>query len=571
MTTSPLRIVAVANCDDVALCWRPVSKIPNCLGFAVERRVEGGSPEYLLTELPFAGASASSAAARSSAAWPIQRFCWTDHLPPKSARLQYRVGPVFGDPTAPEEVAEELRSPWSDVVECTIGGDAVIQFYPNRGIVASPWIEKRLAALAEETGNVGKSPLDILKETTSTAGDALREALAGPVLVALKTMFAAANIADEHIYAALYELQDSELIDMLISAADRCHLVLANGSFDEKHPDPNLAAATQLASAGIEVHRRLVRSPHFAHNKFVAFTGTDGTTPERVWTGSTNWTPSGLCTQSNHAVVINDPALTKGYLEYWTRLRDAGSDYPDTLAATDSTPTQAGPELHARAWYAPVNAYVDLSDARSVIAGAQSGALFLMFRPGNTNTLIDDLEKLHTRGLFVRGVVNKDFLGPNSAAAISFFNGGGQKHADPELVLPDYLRRPVAGMTPELSINGVLIHSKTIVLDPFGSNPVVITGSHNLGEKASKSNDDNLVIIEGQSNLAAQFAVYIMNVYDHYKWRYEKSLRTVPSANDPQHANDEAWAGLSTTDAWQSINYLASTEVEAGFWFGSRA
>ena len=36
--------------------------------------------------------------------------------------------------------------------------------------------------------------------------------------------------------------------------------------------------------------------------------------------------------------------------------------------------------------------YVDLTDARAVIAGARQGALFLMFRPGNTHTLIDDLE-----------------------------------------------------------------------------------------------------------------------------------------------------------------------------------
>ena len=32
---------------------------------------------------------------------------------------------------------------------------------------------------------------------------------------------------------------------------------------------------------------------------------------------------------------------------------------------------------------------------------------------------------------------------------------------------------------------GVHIHSKVIVLDPFGKNPVVMTGSHNLGYKAS--------------------------------------------------------------------------------------
>ena len=50
-----------------------------------------------------------------------------------------------------------------------------------------------------------------------------------------------------------------------------------------------------------------------------------------------------------------------------------------------------------------------------------------------------------------------------------------------------------------LGASMVNIHSKVIVIDPFGQHPVLMTGSHNLGYKASTENDDNLVIIEGNA------------------------------------------------------------------------
>lgn len=66
----------------------------------------------------------------------------------------------------------------------------------------------------------------------------------------------------------------------------------------------------------------------------------------------------------------------------------------------------------------------------------------------------------------------------------------------------------------------VNIHSKVIMLDPFGENPVVMTGSHNLGFKASSKNDDNLIIIEGNGPLAAAYAVNIIAIFQSYRWNH---------------------------------------------------
>lgn len=64
-----------------------------------------------------------------------------------------------------------------------------------------------------------------------------------------------------------------------------------------------------------------------------------------------------------------------------------------------------------------------------------------------------------------------------------------------------------------------IVHSKTIVVDPFSDNCAVVTGSHNFSLSASEKNDENLVIVRGNKRLAQAYALHIQGVYDHYSWR----------------------------------------------------
>jgi phosphatidylserine/phosphatidylglycerophosphate/cardiolipin synthase-like enzyme len=71
-----------------------------------------------------------------------------------------------------------------------------------------------------------------------------------------------------------------------------------------------------------------------------------------------------------------------------------------------------------------------------------------------------------------------------------------------------------------LSAGFAIIHDKILVIDPFADDCVVVTGSHNLGHKASFDNDENLVIIEGNKKLAVAYATHVLDVYDHFASRY---------------------------------------------------
>ena len=115
----------------------------------------------------------------------------------------------------------------------------------------------------------------------------------------------------------------------------------------------------------------------------------------------------------------------------------------------------------------------------------------------------------------------------------------------------------------------VMVHSKCIVIDPFGARPCVMTGSHNMGPKASRDNDDNLVIIDGHAKLAEAYAVYIMGVYNQYRWRYYQH-QAETGALPATAADDDAaptWAGLVDDDSWQQRYFQPGpAQRELAFW-----
>jgi len=99
-----------------------------------------------------------------------------------------------------------------------------------------------------------------------------------------------------------------------------------------------------------------------------------------------------------------------------------------------------------------------------------------------------------------------------------------------------------------------------VLVDPFGPEPVLMTGSHNLGPKASGTNDENLLILRGHPGVAAAYATNIMSVYNQYRWRFRRQIQ--PRAT--------RWQGLVDTDVWQK-GYLkeGGTQLrEINFWIG---
>src|SRR5262249_11146727 len=139
--------------------------------------------------------------------------------------------------------------------------------------------------------------------------------------------------------------------------------------------------------------------------------------------------------------------------------------------------------------------------------------------------------------LYMRGIVNHpiaplagvDRTAP--ASPLTLLSGAGRppQRLGEEVMVPGNIKTAFHNWQAESDSNGAAVYSKVIVLDPFGANPVVMTGSHDFSEEASRGRDDSLTIVQGNAPLAAAYAVNIIAIYQNYHWNaYVEAHRQDP-------------------------------------------
>lgn len=548
-------IKAFSNCDHVIIAWKYDQPVPNCIGFALYKKLStdtAATAEPLTNRIGFAGQNPQPGEQRPSTEWPIQRLLWTDFDVKPDDIISYMVVPMFMSGT--DLVKDTANATvWSNMVTVSTGKD--IEAYFNRGIISSQFMSRQIAAIqAKDKTQTLKATLD---DETSLITQFLGGVLAKKLIAELDAVISDTTLS---IYASLYELNDGMVIEAFKKIGNRLNLVLANGAFKGNaagQNDENASLRTELHKTNIQLYDRIVPLGHFAHNKFMVFCK-DGK-PYKVWTGSTNLSQNGMYTQVNNAVIINDPVVGQWYLDEWDQIKNAGNAYPKDFTNYN---TKGNSKKDLSTWFAPVSGFVDLAAAKALINSAKQGILFLFFNPGTHDTLYNEVvAQIGAPGkenLFVHGIMNQDPGGKKTP--IVFIHKGNTQSTDFDTLIPKAIGGEFSYWSKEISPKMVTIHSKVVVIDPFGDHPVVITGSHNLGPKASSKNDDNLNIIENNTSLASQFAVNILSVYDHFHWRY--SL-----ANNIKGA--KGYTGLSTDPKWME-NYQSGNNIkEINFIFGS--
>ena len=99
------------------------------------------------------------------------------------------------------------------------------------------------------------------------------------------------------------------------------HLPRQSTAWDTENDDARrrLHAAAGKTGKDRVIDRMFNSSARIGHNKFAVYVK-DGK-PAVVMTGSTNWTETGLCTQSNNVIHVEDDGIAADYLAYWNRLK----------------------------------------------------------------------------------------------------------------------------------------------------------------------------------------------------------------------------------------------------------
>lgn len=546
------KAIAYANNDVVQIGWSVDAKIPGCLGFAVYRLpADADVPEEPLTShVGFDDGDSSTWIAKPTTQQPIAAFRWRDLAPSREKPVRYKVVAMQGPPDNPQPMPgfEPLITPPVNATE-TYGN---VRVYFNRGVLSTQHLSRALITKGEKPSSAA-----ILK-FIGNEGDALRLGLTGELLEGLTSIIRRANTEGGKCYASLYELTDKELIGLL-AGLDQVEVVLSNngtGDKGEPYDKGNTAAAAALKDK--QVFRRYMPKGQIGHNKFVVYVGPDNQ-PKAVVTGSTNWTATGLCTQSNNCIVIESPELAQQYLDYWHALKDdaEAAGIPDapapmskiqgkTLRDANAQPRPAvsipgGPSVQV--WFSPNMPGLlrktpklppDLKTLFDLCEQAEQAVLFLCFQPGGTGSPIPTIVKFlsgvseRKPALLIRGVIS------DQAEAEEFMRFRDPDE-DADVIAPAGILDGFAAWEKEFYKAGnAIVHDKICVIDPFSDKCVVATGSHNLGYRASHNNDENMVILRGDQRIAQAYATHVFDIYNHYRWRYYQMQKA-------QRLADKAW------------------------------
>ena len=583
----PVKTNLLVNCDDALLFWSVEAPIPNCLGFAIdrERRLANGhvKADVLDNRMGFKADKPKSGDHRPSTRWPFQRLWWTDHDVNLGDTVRYRVYPMVLD-GAKLKALDAERSAWTAWQTLSAGKrDGYAAFF-NRGLVISQFMARYLERLRAAKGlATRKEALKAFKDSLGEHELPIRKFLSGALRTGMLALLQDAKDNGKQVYGALYELADDELVDGLCALGANAHVVLANGSItkektettaEARQRDENAVARKALNAAGVEVHDRFVSPGALGHNKFLVVSNPAGK-PEAVWTGSTNWTSTGLCTQTNNGLLVTHRGFAQEYLDQWDRLRDAGSVFPKSLVDSNSAAKSVKTNKSSAAiWFSRTKGKVDLQALDDEINAAKDGLLFLMFQPGGSGALktIRDLAKAKP-ALYVRGVVStlpSDAADDESKVKVDLHADATKKKpmtldvVQPRGIHPFASWAATVARNEFLTLQGgvigfAIVHSKVIVIDPF-TKPVIITGSHNFSGNASTANDENFAIVRGNKELAASYAAHLMGVYDHYRW-----MSLVGQRQDQEKGAKQLSGYLAETDVWLSRK-LKSAAHEMKFW-----
>jgi phosphatidylserine/phosphatidylglycerophosphate/cardiolipin synthase-like enzyme len=679
------RARAYCNNEVGYLAWEVEGDDPDFYGFEIARIYlddgedhKKGERRVLPAWVPFKGQKNRSWHEQDTSVWPIQSLFWRDltlrqrrdslrvrSLGEDGVRIRYEVRAVgkrrAGLPDVPEPAKQTYEG---DPVPLSYYTDAIttnellvtdrygaIQAAFTNGILSSQWLSRQIDAVldrdtkrarakaaaaddapAEEEG-LAKGRLKALKIEIANSASPIRRYLTGDVLGFLKTLLDRAQNEGGQVLLALYELTDEELVEALIAAKAHVRLILSNTSLASDPSVPkgqkaakiwdveNAPARKRLADEGVDIQNRMFNNGHIGHNKFAVYLDKGGA-PRAVLSGSTNWTPNGLCAQSNNAILITDDAVAAAYAAAWQRLYDdklaepnepgAGTDNKQgqALRQANMTPADAaikgkkGQAASVRIWQSPNTKAAtkgkatppDLDDAFKLIRQAKQAIFFLVFQPSlqGHGSVVEEAVKLGQAngGLLVIGAVSDPSVLPNYIPPVRAKQGEPKppKPKEPHkfesgdnlsVVQADALFKGdlLGDFEAELKSAGhAIIHDKIVVIDPLLDSCAVITGSHNLGLKASYENDENMLIVKGNKPLAEAYMVHVLDVYDHYWWRASRAEAAEAKAA-AQHAAaprgaPQPW-GLELGSGWlaryrkgwkmRQAKYLAARpDVEKG-------
>ncbi len=477
------------------------SRTQGLLGFAIQREdLKEQETTWLRSSKSFPSVrdSVSAFESVSSLFHPFQTFQWADYAVKPGHDYIYRVYPMYGRPSALLRGTPAVVHISSEKAE---GNQHSIYF--NRAAIASQAYSKRF----------GPFPPDQI-------GPEAFNWLARDLLPGLLRFIQRAQDQRFGLYAAIYETRYDEVLQALRQAHLRNATVKV--IYDGK-PGSGVALENEahIEDARIKSRCQGRENAKIMHNKFIVLTRDDA--PVAVWTGSTNLSTNAFFGQLNVGHVIDDTHVATAFLDYWHQLEDdpESARLKDWAQLHNPVPPQAvNPTLTEV--FSPHRGKGVLDWYTRIAASAQK-ILFMTFPFG----IVKDF----------RPVFNHDDDVLRFALLEKYVNGGNADSRRKAIDEIKAIRRlPNVGMalagrifTPHidgwlLESQGIgtwvnWVHTKFMLVDPLGDEPVTITGSANWSAAGTNTNDENMVVIRGNQRVADIYFTEFMRIFSHHRFR----------------------------------------------------
>jgi len=540
-TTGKLKLNVIAGTYVVMLGFdMDENDCAGLLGFSVHRTSHkedeagymSGMKCFLVTDPGFAAGTLYSTRSH-----PIQSFQWADYSAKPGHDYTYRVSALKGEPSNLIEFATA-----SVRIETEVEVGKVHDVHFNRGISASQEYARRFGNKAPD--KVG-DPDAVTNPAYTWLSRGLYEALARFIRSAKK---------GDALRVAAYEFAYPPVLMLLKDALSRevDVRIVYDGRQDEtgKPGKPNLEAVELAGLSDVCTLRTRPKST-ISHNKFIVLMR-DGKA-EEVWTGGTNFSRSGIFGHSNVAHVVKDPAVAQKFLDYWAELeKDPVIADLRTAAERVSVLPVSPPPEGTSMFFSPrtdPGSGIDPEGLKLLATYAQGArdGLFMTFAFG-MNNIFKDVYRTSTAGL--RFALMEEKTRPLKL-------GTPERKAEEEAIqklrnMPEnvfavgsfiatneidgWLKERLSGF----SKNVQYVHNKFMLVDPLSDDPVVVCGSANFSRASIVDNDENMIIVRGNTRIADIYLGEYMRLWSHHAFRESLTWRTDDDAG-PKHLKTDDW------------------------------
>lgn len=423
---------------------------------------------------------------------PVQTFRWADYTAKPDHEYVYEVVPMRGTPKFLTE-GDAVKVAVSTESEGNSGETHDVYF--NRGVAASQAYSRRF-------GN--QKPSSMPDAQANNAYKWLSRGLEE----ALMRFIGSARSSHYALRAAVYEFNHDPILNAFKKAAELGADIKI--IYDARREQPQTSTKEALARTGIQslcIPRQTGAA--ISHNKFIVLLR-DGH-PVAVWTGSTNLTKSGLYGQSNVGHIVRDSVVAKSFFDYWLQLEQDPNYANLRQWIQDHTPDPSGPPASGTtAIFSPRKGLGVLKWYAERLGKAKSSAQ--MTAAFGVNDLFEEVlgkQKAHLRYVLLERADEDQAIWTRDrdvqAAVGSYIRGDA---------LYGWLREQT-----HFGTHVRYVHDKFMLIDPLSDDPIVITGSANFSAASTKSNDENMLVIRGDTRVADIYIGEFMRLFSHYYFR----------------------------------------------------